>query len=92
MTKLVTNQIRLQGDRDAYGVAEARTTLDTAYRWLDQVMATRTWAAGETFSLADCAAAPSLFCTDWAHAIDAKLTHLRAYRARLLARLHLPGP
>jgi glutathione S-transferase len=86
MTKLVTNQIRLEGDRDAYGVAEARTTLDTAYRWLDQVMATRTWAAGETFSLADCAAAPSLFYADWAHAIDAKLTHLRAYRARLLAR------
>ncbi len=86
MTKLVANQIRPEGDRDAYGVAEARTTLDTAYRWLDQVMAKRTWAAGESFSLADCAAAPSLFYADWAHAIDAELTHLRAYRARLLAR------
>jgi glutathione S-transferase len=86
MTKLVANQIRPEGGRDAYGVAEARTTLDTAYRWLDQVMAKRTWAAGETFSLADCAAAPSLFYADWAHEIDAKLTHLRAYRSRLLAR------
>ena len=27
----------------------------------------RTWAVGETFSLADCAAAPSLFYADWTH-------------------------
>jgi glutathione S-transferase len=86
MTKIVTNQIRPAGDRDAYGVAEARKMLDTAYRWLDQVMAKRTWAAGDHFSLADCAAAPSLLYADWAHGIDAQLTHLRAYRARLLAR------
>jgi glutathione S-transferase len=86
MQKLVSNQMRPEGDRDAHGVAEARTTLDTAYRWLDQVMAKRPWAAGENFSLADCAAGPSLFYADWAHAIDAKLTHLRAYRSRLLAR------
>jgi len=60
--------------------------LDRAYAWLDSVMATRTWAAGETFSLADCAAAPSLFYADWVHPIPEGLVSLRTYRARLLAR------
>jgi glutathione S-transferase len=49
-------------------------------------MATRTWAAGDAFSMADCAAAPSLFYADWVHEIDPAFAHLRAYRARLLAR------
>lgn len=44
------------------------------------------WAAGESFSLADCAAAPSLFYADWTHPIAATYPQLRAYRARLLAR------
>ena len=43
-------------------------------------------SAGETFSLADCAAAPSLFYADWTHAIDPKFANVIAYRRRLLAR------
>lgn len=82
----VFNAIRAEEDRDPYGVAEAKKALDVAYAWLDGVMATRTWAAGEDFSMADCAAAPSLFYADWAHGIDPRFEHLRAYRARLLAR------
>lgn len=65
---------------------EARRQLDTTYAWLNGVMAGRTWAAGEAFTLADCAAAPALFYADWCHAIDPALTHLVAYRQRLLAR------
>jgi glutathione S-transferase len=86
MQKLVGNQLRPEGDRDPFGVAEARALLEKAYAWLDARMAGREWAAGEDFSLADCAAAPSLFYADWAHEIDAGLPHLRAYRSRLLAR------
>ncbi len=48
-------------------------------------MADREWAAGPSFSLADCAAAPSLFYADWTHPIPGGLTHLKACRARLLA-------
>jgi glutathione S-transferase len=84
--KCVFNAIRPEADRDPYGVAEARAMLDTAYAWLDQRMAGREWAVGETFTLADCAAAPSLFYADWTHAIPAELKNLHAYRARLLAR------
>jgi glutathione S-transferase len=49
-------------------------------------MAARDWAAGEAFSLGDCAAAPSLFYADWVHPIDESLRNARAYRRRLLAR------
>ncbi|AND68868.1 hypothetical protein ATSB10_14140 [Dyella thiooxydans] len=60
--------------------------LDTSYRWLEQHMAGRTWAAGDAFSLADCGAAPFLFYADWTHPIPASLANVRTYRARLLAR------
>ncbi len=86
MSKIVTNQLRREDQRDPCGVDEARVALDTAYRWLDALMAQRTWAAGEDFTLADCAAAPSLFYADWAHSIGRSFRHVRSYRSRLLAR------
>lgn len=86
MQKIVLDSLRAEGRRDPQGVADARTMLDTAYRWLDEKMAGREWAAGDGFSLADCAAAPSLFYADWAHPIGAGFAHVRVYRQRLLAR------
>ncbi|MBN8944009.1 MAG: glutathione S-transferase family protein [Rhizobiales bacterium] len=84
--KIVFNSIRPEADRDAYGDAEARSMLDTAYGWLDQRMAEREWAAGADFSLADCAAAPALFYADWTHPLGDRFPHVRRYRQRLLAR------
>jgi glutathione S-transferase len=85
MQQVVLNSLRPEADRDPYGVAQSKVMLDKAYRWLDGVMAGRTWGAGETFGLADCSAAPSLFFADWVHPIDPAFTNARAYRARLLA-------
>ena len=84
--KVVFDAIRSEADRDPHGVREARATLDKSYAWLDDHMATREWAAGASFSLADCGAAPFLFYADWTHPIDARFANVRAYRARLLAR------
>ncbi|MBW9105760.1 glutathione S-transferase family protein [Paraburkholderia phenoliruptrix] len=84
--KVVFDSLRPEAERDKRGVAEARAMLDTAYAWLDRTMAGREWAAGGTFSLADCAAAPALFYADWTHPIDARFAQVRAYRERLLAR------
>jgi glutathione S-transferase len=86
MQKIVGDFIRRPEARDAQGVGEARATLDAAYRWIEGVLAARQWAAGEAFSLADCAAAPALFYADWVHEIGAEFPNLRAYRSRLLAR------
>jgi glutathione S-transferase len=84
--KIVFDSIRPAEDRDGYGVAEARSMLETAYRWLDSAMTGREWAAGDAFSLADCAAAPALFYAHWTHPIAKKFSNVHAYRERLLAR------
>ncbi|WP_134496099.1 glutathione S-transferase family protein [Microvirga pakistanensis] len=86
MQRIVFDRLRVETDRDPYGVTEARRMLDTAYAWLDQAMSGREWAAGPSFSMADCAAAPSLFYADWAHPIGAEHGNVHAYRKRLLAR------
>ncbi|RHW18570.1 glutathione S-transferase family protein [Sphingomonas gilva] len=83
---IIFNCIRAEADRDPIGDDKARALLDTSYAWLDTRMRGRTWAAGDSFSLADCAAAPSLFYADWTHEIGAQFEHVRAYRERLNAR------
>lgn len=84
--RIVYDGMRPEPERDPHAVAEARTMLETAYAWLDRVMATREWAAGERFSLADCGAAPFLFYADWTHRIAPEFAHVLGYRKRLLAR------
>lgn len=86
MQKPVFEAIRSEGARKDEAMAAARKALDTAYAWLETRLASRTWAAGEDFSMADCAAAPSLFYADWVHRIGPAFPVLRAYRSRLLAR------
>jgi glutathione S-transferase len=86
MSKISTDPLRPEGDRDAYGVAEARKTLDAAYGWLETRLEGRTWAAGDDFGLADCSGAPALFYADWAHGIGADYPTVKAYRAKVLAR------
>lgn len=86
MNRVVGDHLRPEADRDPYGVAEARAKLETAYRWIDANIPAEGWAMGESFTLADCAAAPSLFYADWVHPISEDCPNARAYRARLLAR------
>ncbi|GEP10891.1 glutathione S-transferase family protein [Methylobacterium gnaphalii] len=84
--KIVADRMRGPDAHDPHGVADARAMLATAYRWLDDRMATRTWAVGDAFSLADCGAGPFLFYADWVQPIDASHPHLKAYLARLRER------
>jgi glutathione S-transferase len=84
--RIVSDSLRSAEARDPQGVAEAREMLDRSYDWLNKVMDDREWAAGEAFSLADCAAAPTLFYADWVHPVSEAFAGVRAYRRRLLAR------
>lgn len=68
------------------GLAIATERLERAYGWLEGALAERTWAAGADFTMADCAAAPSLFYADWTYPIPESYPLVRAYRERLLAR------
>jgi glutathione S-transferase len=86
MQRIVADFMRATSDRDPLGVEEARSMLDSVYSWLDGVMAKRNWAGGGEFSLADCAAAPSLFYSDWVHEIRDEFPQVRDFRRRLLAR------
>lgn len=86
MQKFTFDLLRPAESRDAYGVQQARDMLDTSYAWLDKELSSRTWAAGESFTLADCAAAPALFYADWVHEISNALHNLKSYRQRLLDR------
>ncbi len=69
--------------KDGHDAAIER--LERSYAWLDAELAGRTWALGSHFTMADCAAAPSLFYADWVQEIGPERPRLSAYRARLLA-------
>jgi glutathione S-transferase len=70
MQKIVGDNLRPAGLGDPEGVAGARRVLDTAYPVLDAQLADRTWTAGATFTIADCAAAPALFYARAVHRWD----------------------
>jgi glutathione S-transferase len=86
MQRPVADTIRPEGvNRDPFGVEKARGDLHTAYDWLEANLGEGPWAVGESFTMADCAAAPSLFYADWIEEIGPGRPRLAAYRARLLA-------
>jgi len=61
MQRIVADRLRPAGQCDPYGVAEARAALATGMAVVEKQVAGKTWAAGESFTMADCAAAPALF-------------------------------
>ncbi len=86
MQKIVTDRLRPAGNSDAYGVEEARAALHTAFAMTEQEMAGKTWAVGERFSMADCAAAPALFYADRVVGLGDCYPNVNAYLRRLKER------
>ena len=78
--------LRPETERDPCGVSDAKARLDVSYGWLNERLMGWEWASGGNFTMADCAAAPSLFYADWVQPIDDRFAETKAYRARLLAR------
>lgn len=85
VTKTVIDTFRPEGRNDPDGVAQAKALIATAYDFLESELTEGGWAAGDDFTLADCAAAPTLF---YANTIVPLGEHakLAAYYQRLLAR------
>lgn len=86
MQKIVTDRLRPAGSDDPHGVEHARKVMRTAFDMLEKDMAHRTWAAGESFGLADCAAAPALFYANKVMPIADHHPHLARYLDRLMQR------
>jgi glutathione S-transferase len=85
MQRIVGDRLRPPDARDPFGVAEARTALERAYAIADRELSGRTWAVGDAFSIADCAAAPALFFSQKVVPFGSA-AHLAAYFERLRAR------
>jgi glutathione S-transferase len=86
MQKAVADNFRPEDRRDPYGVEESRTQLARVYAMIEELLADgREWAAGASFSLADCAAAPALFYAGMVQPFAGR-PRLEAYYARLRAR------
>ncbi len=85
MQKIVTDTFRQEGHGDARGVEEAKGLITRAYGILERELGEEGWAAGPDFSLADCAAAPTLFYSNIMVPFES-FANIAAYYRRLLTR------
>jgi len=85
MQKHVVDKLRPEGQRDPYGVEQAHRQLERAYGMLEAILQRRTWAGGDAFSMADCAAAPALYYANLVHPLGAH-AGVAAYLKKLAAR------
>jgi glutathione S-transferase len=86
MQKVVGDRLRPAGKNDPHGVEEAKAQLQTALGMVDKDMATKIWAMGSDFSLADCSAAPPLFYVNKVMPFGDTHKIARQYLDRLMAR------
>lgn len=84
MQKIVGDRLRPAGAGDGFGVEQGRASLHAVYEMLEGEMRTCTWAAGDVFTMADCAAFPALFYANRVQPFGDTQVNL----ARYLARLH----
>jgi glutathione S-transferase len=86
MQKIFTDRLRPAGKNDTYGVEQAKEALATAYAIIDNAMASKTWATGDSFTMADCAAAPALNYANMAVPLGEAYPHAGIYLRRLKER------
>jgi len=86
MQKVMGDRRRPDGKKDPHGVEDAKVRMRTAYDMIEEDMATKTWAMGDAFTMADCAAAPALFYGNMALPFGDTHKNLAAYFGRLMER------
>ncbi len=86
MQKIVTDRLRPAGKNDSYGVEQAKRLLQTTLGMVDASMAGKTWAMGDDFTMADCAAAPPLYFANKVMPFSETHPHAAAYLGRLMQR------
>jgi glutathione S-transferase len=86
MQKVLTDRLRPAGANDSFGVEQARALILTAYGLMEIAMAAKTWAIGDAFTMADCAAAPALFYGAIAVPFGENHKNVAAYLERLKLR------
>jgi glutathione S-transferase len=86
MQKIVGDRLRPDGQKDPFGVEQARARLRTSLGMIEAEMAANTWAMGEAFTMADCAAAPALFYANLVMPFGDTHPNAMAYFDRLMRR------
>lgn len=83
---VIADRARPAAQKNTMGAEAARARLKSALDVIEAEMATRTWAAGEAFSMADCAAAPALFYANDVMPFADSHPHTMRYYQRLAQR------
>lgn len=86
MSKVVVDNIRPDGQRDPFGVEEAKRIIQGIYTVIETQLGDRDFIVGDSFTLADCAAAPALWYATRNVPLDGKYPRIAAYLERLKAR------
>lgn len=86
MQKIVGDRLRPQAGKDAFGVDEARRLLETSFGMIEEDLAEGPWAMGDSFGLADCAAAPALYYANKVQPLGDRFPNSAAYLRRLMER------
>lgn len=86
MQKIVADRLRPGDKTDPFGVEQARAQLRNSYAIIEQDMRSRSWAMGEAFTMADCAASPALFYANKVEPFGENYPAMKRYHDRLLAR------
>src|SRR5215212_9148874 len=86
MQKVVGDKLRPEGQKDPHGVENARKRLMVSLDMIDAEMAGKTWAMGDEFTMADCAAGPPLFYIDKLFPLAGPHKNVARYLGRLLER------
>lgn len=86
MQRHVAQHLRPEAERDAATLTGTVDELGRAYDLIEGRLGDRIWAAGDTFSMADCAAAPALFYAAVIRPFSPEHPRLSAYFERLMAR------
>lgn len=85
MQKIVGDRIRPAGQRDAFGVAQARAQMRTALELVESDIGNH-WIMGDMLTMADCAAAPALNYADKVAPLLPDFPKTTAYLQRLRER------
>lgn len=86
MSKIVVDNIRPAGQRDPYGVEEAKRIIRGVYGVVETQLGAHEFIAGDSFTMADCAAAPALWYGVRNAPLDGAFPRVAAYLERLKAR------
>ena len=86
MQKIVGDRLRPADKKDPSGVDQAKAQLLTALDMIERDMTKKTWAIGDSFSMADCAAAPALYYANLVLPFESAHKNTAAFLDRLMHR------